>query len=210
MPAPAKRSMTLFVARCCIFLAAAAAWPESKLQAQEAVYDEHRVKAAFIYHFSTFVVWPDATQTNRGFVIAVLGDDDVARELEVYLPGHSLQGRPMRARRISSVEDLGDDDILFIGSRRARDLANYLDAVANRPVLIVTDTPGALVKGSMINFNIVDDRVRFEIALRAAERAGLTLSSRLLSAAMFVDTTSAVRDPPSRILASIEHSPRFY
>lgn len=210
MPAPAQRYMTSFVARCCILLAAAAAWPESRVLAQEAVYDEHRVKAAFIYHFSTFVVWPDATQTSRDFVIAVLGDDDVARELQAYLPGHSLQGRPMRARRISSVEELGDDDILFIGSRRERDLTNYLDAVANRPVLIVTDAPGALAKGSMINFNIVDDRVRFEIALRAAERAGLTLSSRLLSAAMFVDTTSAVRDPPSRVLASIGQSPRFY
>jgi hypothetical protein len=210
MAAPAKRSMISFVARCCIFLAAAAAWPESEVQAQEVVYDEHRVKAAFIYHFSTFVVWPDATQTGRDFVIAVLGDDDVARELAAYLPGHSLQGRPMRARRIASVDELGDDDILFIGSGRERDLTNSLKAVADRPVLLVTDAPGALAKGSMINFNIVDDRVRFEIALRTAERAGLTLSSRLLSAAMFVDTTSAVRDPPTRVLASSGHSPRFY
>ena len=210
MSAPTKPSMISLVARYCIFLAAAAAWPESGVQAQEAVYDEHRVKAAFIYHFSTFVVWPDATQTNRDFVIAVLGDDNVARELEGYLPGHFLQGRPMRARRIDSVEDLGAADILFIGSGRARDLAKDLGAVANRPVLVVTDAPDALAKGSMINFNIVDDRVRFEIALRTAERAGLTLSSRLLSAAMFVDTTSAVWDLPSRVLASNGPSPRFY
>lgn len=210
MAAPAKRSMSSFVARCCIFLVVAAAWPESKVQAQEAIYDEHRVKAAFIYHFSTFVVWPDATQTNRDFIIAVLGDDDVARELAAYLPGHSLQGRPMRVRRIASVDDLGDDDILFIGADGERNLANYLAAVANRPVLVVTDAPGALAKGSMINFEIVDDRVRFEIALRTAERAGLTLSSRLLSAAMFVATTSAVRDLPARILASSGDAPRFY
>ncbi len=210
MPAPAQRSMISFVARCCIFLAAAAAWPEYRVQAQEVVYDEHRVKAAFIYHFATFVVWPDANQINRDFVIAVLGDDDVARELEAYLPGHSLQGRPMRARRIASVDDVGDDNILFIGSGRERDLENYLDTVADRPILLVTDAPDALSKGSMINFHIVDDRVRFEIALRTAERAGLTLSSRLLSAAMFVDTTSAIRDSPSRVLAYIGRSPRFY
>ncbi|HEX7718900.1 MAG TPA: YfiR/HmsC family protein, partial [Woeseiaceae bacterium] len=71
--------MISFVARYCLVLAAAAAWPESTAHSQEIVYDEHRVKAAFIYHFSTFVVWPDATQADRDFVIAVIGDDDVAR-----------------------------------------------------------------------------------------------------------------------------------
>jgi hypothetical protein len=62
-------------------------------------------------------------------------------------------------------------------------------------MLVVTDAPGALRDGSMINFQVVDQRVRFEISLAAAERAGLELSSRLLAAAMSVDTTSALSKP---------------
>jgi len=69
-------------------------------------------------------------------------------------------------------------------------------------MLVVTDAPGALKDGAMINFQVVDERVRFEISLTAAERAGLELSSRLLSAAMFVDTTSAISPPPRVIFAN--------
>jgi hypothetical protein len=197
-------------ARCCIALALSVGWPGAGVLAQEPVYDEHAVKAAFIYHFATFVVWPESAQPQADFVVAVLGDDKVAEELEEYLPGHSIQGRPMRARRIGSLEELDNDAVLFIGSGRMNVLARSFDAISDQPVLLVADAPGALRKGAMINFEIVDGRVRFEIALRAAERAGLNLSSRLLSAAMFVDTTSAVVDLPSRVLASIGHSPRIY
>jgi uncharacterized protein DUF4154 len=41
-----------------------------------------------------------------------------------------------------------------------------------------------------VNFQLVDQRVRFEISLRNAKAAGLVLSSRLLSAAIRVETSS--------------------
>ena len=47
---------------------------------------------------------------------------------------------------------------------------------------------GALNQGSMINFVIVDRRVRFEVALDSVERSGLKLSSRLLAVAQQVRT----------------------
>lgn len=179
------------LAACTLVLAALAAVSAAAARAQE-TYDEDSVKAAFLYHFSTFVVWPESARGERDFVIAVLGDDEIAEELSRYLPGHSIQGRPMRARRLDSIEDLGEADVLFIGAGRNHALARDLEAIGDRPVLVVTDAEGALDKGSMINFRIVEERVRFEISLPAAERSGLVLSSRLLAAAMHVDTTSGL------------------
>jgi hypothetical protein len=54
----------------------------------------------------------------------------------------------------------------------------------------------------MINFRIDEQRVRFEISLPTAERAGLVLSSRMLAAAMLVDTTTANIDPPADAVVS--------
>jgi hypothetical protein len=108
----------------------------------------------------------------------------------------------MRARTLDSIEELGDEDVVFIGAGRSHILQQDLEAIGNRPALVVTDAEGALDKGSMINFRIVEQRVRFEIALPAAERSGLVLSSRLLAAAMFVDTTTAIIDPPPDFVAS--------
>ena len=53
-------------------------------------------------------------------------------------------------------------------------------------MLTVTETDGALTHGSMINFVLVERRVRFEIALDSAEKSGLKLSSRLLAVAQQV------------------------
>ena len=170
--------------------------------AQEVEYQEDEVKAAFIYHFATFVQWPETSRSNEVFAIAVLGADGVASELEQFLPGRAIQGRPMEVRRLRGVDELQDEAVIFIGAGESFRLPELVPKVEDRPMLVVTEASGALKDGSMINFQVVDRRVRFEISLTAAERAGLELSSRLLSAAMFVDTTSAVAPAAGVIFAS--------
>jgi hypothetical protein len=61
-------------------------------------------------------------------------------------------------------------------------------------VLVVADAQDGLRHGAMVNFQLVDQRVRFEISLRNAKAAGLVLSSRLLSAAIRVETSSCWGD----------------
>jgi hypothetical protein len=56
------------------------------------------------------------------------------------------------------------------------------------PILVVTESSGALNHGSMINFLLSEGRVRFEVSLAAVEHAGLSLSSRLLAVAHSVIT----------------------
>ncbi len=201
-------------ALCCLVVALLLAGPEGAV-AQEEVYEAEDIKAAFLYHFATFVLWPEEDRADGPFTIAVLGADRIAAELEAYLPGRSIQGRPMRVQRLESIEELEDAAVLFIGASQNERLPRLLQRVAGRQMLVVTDGRGALDMGAMINFRLVDRRVRFEISLPAAERAGLELSSRLLSAAIFVDTTSAIPPPSPRVLASgtaanLPRTPRFF
>ena len=185
-----------------VALAGVMACPEAALAAdpQELLYSDQQVKAAFIYHFATFVEWPPAVGDRDTFRVAVLGDDAVAAELERSLPGREIAGRAMQVQRLASLDELDDADMLFIGAEYNHSLRKLISQVGDRAILVVTDAPGALDDGSMINFQVVDERVRFEISLTAAERAGLALSSRLLSAAMFVDTTSAIPPRGSAVL----------
>ncbi len=150
----------------------------------QAVYSAERVKAAFLYHFTTYVNWPESVLADEVFTIAVLGSDAVADELAAFLPGREIQGRPMQVRRVTSVKDLNGAEVLYIGPRENRRLARHLR--------VVTDDPDGLQNGAMINFRIVDERVRFEISLHSAREAGLELSSRLLSAAMSVEAAGAI------------------
>ena len=56
------------------------------------------------------------------------------------------------------------------------------------PVLIVTESDGALGAGSIINFVLEQGHVRFAISLAAAERRELVIRSGLLAVARTVIT----------------------
>jgi hypothetical protein len=157
--------------------------------AQRDVYDADQVKAAFLYHFGTYVQWPTAASPGDPITIAVLGGDGVAAQLEQFLPGRTIQGRTVVVRALERIEDLGDEEILYIGSEHSDRLDTLTQTIGPRPVLVVTDAEDGLDHGAMVNFQLVDSRVRFEISVPRAEEVGLALSSRLLSAALRVETS---------------------
>ncbi len=174
--------------------------------ASRAAYSEAQVKAAFLFNFAGYAEWP-ADHRDGTIAFAVLGAADIADELERFARNRSIQGRPAKVRRIRSLDDLAGAEVLFIGASQNPQLKGLIGQV-HGPTLIITDAPDGLPRGGMINFQVVDRRVRFEVALPAVQNAGLNLSSRLLSAAMRVEmsrchlecNTSPDR-PPTQVAA---------
>ncbi|HEX5419006.1 MAG TPA: YfiR family protein [Gammaproteobacteria bacterium] len=167
----------------------------SRAEAQSAAaagfesYSSDQVKAAFLFHFCSYVTWPEQTPRKDPITIAVLDAPEVAAELERFVAGRTIQGRPIEVKRMRSIRALGDEELLFIGAENNRRLKEILQEIGRRPTLTVTDAPDGLAAGAMINFQIVDNHERFEISLARARDAGLMLSSRLLAAALRVETT---------------------
>lgn len=160
--------------------------------ADEAEQLGNRIKAAFLYKFTSYVEWPEGSfpGPDSPITIAVLGNEDVAAELRDIVAGRTAQGRPIRAIRIGTEVPVDGIHILFIGSPAASRLERVAQAVRPHATLMVTDFEGALTRGSMINFVLADRRLRFEISLPAVESSGLRLSSRLLAVAMHVQTVA--------------------
>lgn len=156
--------------------------------AQESIYDANQVKAAFLYHFGTYVQWPTAAELEP-ITIAVLDEPGVVAELAAFLPGRTVQGRPVRVVSIAAIEDVADAEILFVGRAHNSRLESVIARLDERPTLVVTDARDGLDRGAMVNFVLADSRVRFEISVPRANQAGLMLSSRLLSAAVRVVTS---------------------
>jgi hypothetical protein len=160
---------------------------ETSSTSLETAYSEDEVKAAFLFHFATYAEWP-ARDHDEQITFAVLRDTSIARALTRFVRDRNIQGRPVRVRQIKFLRELDAAEVLFIGSSQNRRLSKLIRSV-DGPTLVVTDAEEGLPDGAMINFQLVDRRVRFEIALPAVQRVGLTLSSRLLSAAMRVEMT---------------------
>ena len=144
---------------------------------------ERSVKAAFLYKFLGYMEFP--SDPGPTLVVGVLGADDVAAELAHITSGRNVGNRNISVRKLGEGDALGGLNLLFVGGETALPEAAQRAAEKNGTV-IVTELDGGLQNGSVINFRLVDERVRFEVSLPAAERCNVRLSSRLLSVAYYV------------------------
>jgi hypothetical protein len=149
---------------------------------------ERRVKAAFIYRFTDFISWPDAafSHADAPFTIAAIArGHEMADELLQAVTGRMVAGRRISVEAVKDGERPEASQLIFIAHSERHRLSRIV-RTAPPHALIVTETPDALSQGSVLNFVIVEGRVRFEVSLTAAERRGLKVSSRLLAVAYSV------------------------
>nr|WP_314628465.1 YfiR family protein [uncultured Noviherbaspirillum sp.] len=146
---------------------------------------QNQVMAASLFRFLPYVEWPAAVlPPGAPYVIAVIGADAIADELATVVASRTVNGRTVSVRRMKAGESMEGMHAVFVGAgaRRLPPRGRHV------PVLVVTEAEGALDQGSMINFRVVDGRVRFEVALDTLEEAGLKVSSRMLGVALHVRT----------------------
>jgi YfiR/HmsC-like len=152
-------------------------------RAQQSKPDEYQVKAVYLFNFGRFIEWPDAAMKGQTFTICVLGEDPFGRVLDATLAGEAINSRKLVARRIGSVRDATNCQILFVSSSEASRVADIVASLSKTGTLTVSDTPGFTNKGGMIQFVLIENKVRFDVNLTAAEKEGLTISSQLLKVA---------------------------
>jgi hypothetical protein len=150
---------------------------------------EASVKAAYLFKFATYVAWPPSAfgRPDATLTIGLIGADDVAAELSQIRAAVASTGRKFEIKVLRAGDPLAGIHILFVGPHEPARLASILASSWGQPILTVTDTRGALGAGSIINFVSIDERLRFEVSLRHAERNGIKVSVRLLNVAWRVE-----------------------
>lgn len=184
------RGLRLTIAAICWSLLAI-----SSLYAQQKP-TEYQVKAAYLYNFGRFVEWPAKVTPARNdpFTVCVFGQDPFGSTLDATLTGANIGGRNVVARRISSLPETANCQILFLSSAEDKQLNRIIETLDKQPVLTVSDIPQFSQRGGMIQFVLDENNVRFEVNLAAAQHAGLTLSSELLKVAKVVRRDSTAGD----------------
>jgi len=167
-----------------------AAWPllaASLFASDSDVSLEYQVKAAFLLNFTKFVEWP-ASQEALGapFSLCIVGPDPFHGEINRIVEGETVNGRKLTVQRVDPREgSLRSCQVVFVGSGEP-DMAGFL-AGFGPGVLTVGEGVRFLRDGGMIAFVIENRRVRFDINQRAASKAALKISSKLLSVARSVE-----------------------
>jgi hypothetical protein len=154
------------------------------VRAQSAV-DEYQVKAVYILNFARFVEWPaDVLPASSPLIIGVIGDNPLDGALEEVLRGKSANGHPIQLRRLRWDEVLLTScQIVFISNSDEAHLPQILRFLTGTSALTVSDIDRFSLRGGIIEFRMVGNRVRFDINRHPAIAARLNISSKLLSVA---------------------------
>lgn len=163
--------------------AASLIWPGSA--AAQAL--EYEVKAAFLLNFTKFIDWPPSAfaSSDSPFAICVFGKDPFGRALDDIIQGEAVNNRGITVRRIDQAPGPQTCQVVFFGIS-GKEVPEILKSLGSG-VLSVADGDNFIREGGMIAFVIDNRRVRFDINQGAAEKAGLKLSSKLLTVARSVE-----------------------
>lgn len=156
---------------------------------------EYQVKAAFLFNFARFVEWPPHAFPTAAapMGVCVLGDDPFGEALNRVVAGKMSGDRVLMVRRGKKLRELAGCGILFISASERERLPGILGELRNAPVLTVGESEGFAGSGGEVQFTLEESRVHFLINVDAAGRAGLKVSSKLLSLAHVVHD-----DPPRK------------
>ncbi len=160
----------------------------SGTRAQSPTAGEYQVKAAFLYNFAKFIAWPPSSFSDASapLRICVLGQDPFGQELRDITSDKNINGRRLQVDQVADLGLARTCHILFVASSEKAQLKRIFESLQGTDAVTVGDSKGFIDQGGMINFVLENNRVQFEVNHKAAERAGLKISSKLLNVAKHV------------------------
>jgi hypothetical protein len=150
------------------------AWGQGQAQ-------ERLLKVAFIYNFAKFTQWPSASFANTAGALnlCLVGQDALSGDLR-QLDGRSVQGHSLRVKTLDGNTLPDSCHMAYFARSQGTGLAQQL---SSQPVLSISQANGFSRGGGIIELYKRNGKIRFRINRSAAQRAGLSISSRLLKLA---------------------------
>jgi len=170
-----KLLFTILVLIFCLFT-----WQNS--YAQDQMPTEYDVKAVFLYNFINFVDWPDSSFANNNdpFIIGICGDDSFDGSLSDIVKGEKVNGtRSIIVKQAKTTSELQDCHMIFCTSSEEKEIDRLLGLTDNKSILTIGESDNFTGEGGMIGFINNDGRVRFELNIKAINKADLRVDSRL-------------------------------
>lgn len=172
-------------------------------RADEAVYNEHQIKAAYLYNFIKFTEWPKGKPAEPNLIIiGILGDDQFG-DLFDAIKDKSIENKTLVIKRYGKFSQYIKDSengvrltqeakqltkchILFVCDTEWAYTREIIEAVQGYNVLTVGETADFIELGGIITFIPADDKLTFDINLKAAKQAKIQINTRVLRLAKHI------------------------
>lgn len=139
-----------------------------------------KAKAMLTLNFIRYVGWSDAARQGD-FVIGVIKDKEIADWLKTQSAGKKFGFQTVVIKEFKSVDELQDCQVVYVSSNvnYSRNAEAIAAKTKNKDTLIITETEGATKNGSMINFVVREERLKFELHKKNAADSNIQFSAKL-------------------------------
>ena len=137
-------------------------------------------KALFLYNFTKNIEWPASSSSNE-VTIVVLGDDEIYTELEKIAKVKKVGNKSIKIVSAKSIRDIGDANIVFLGSNKSSLMQSLSHEQEGKPILIVADKKGMCKHGAGISFLTVNGKLRYEISPAIIAAHDLKVTQKVVS-----------------------------
>lgn len=148
---------------------------------QNAAAKDYDIKADFLIRFVDYVYWKNQSK-NKTFKIAILEESPINASLLAV-----QNNKKIEVKEYKNLKDIGFCNILFVPYDCSVSIETIISNFSGQPVLIVTERSGFGKKGAHMNFVMMDNKLKFEVNLKAINKVGIGISSFLLQHAIIVE-----------------------
>jgi hypothetical protein len=141
---------------------------------------EYDLKAAFVYNVIAFVDWPEGAVGDR-FIIGFSGEGPMAGALTSFFKEKRIASRPVEVRDVRTRAELRSCNVLLLAYPDRSRMREALSQLQGTNVLTIGDGENFAHLGGVIAFVPHENTFQLAVNPRAAERAHLKISSKLMS-----------------------------
>ena len=138
---------------------------------------QEKVFAALIVKLARSTQWP--TESNTNFVIGVMSYSPLAEELKSSVASLKKGNRNILVREISTGDETVQCDLVFIPSFKSKTVAEIIQILNKKPVMLITNKIGMTRFGSTVNIMLVEGKIQFEYNPEALNRIGLKMPTEV-------------------------------
>ena len=142
-----------------------------------------------LLNISKFVDWPAAKMGNASapFVIGIWGPETLVRDMEKVIRGKTVGSRPVLLRQVNNDAAAGECHVLFVSRGEQKRYMEAAAGLARSAVLTIGESDSFAPEGGLIGLVTKDSRIQMEVNVKAAQRSGVKISSRILRLARVIE-----------------------
>lgn len=153
------------------------------LPSQATQLSDVEIKAFHVYSFKDFFRWKEDKNKKTSTICVFEREenlDSVGRSLIELI---EKKNSPVKAKQNPPISDLEGCQIIYLDQSQEPILKDILVKAKNHSVMTISDIKSFVRRGGMIGLIPRDEKIRFEVNILNAERAGIVIDVNLLGLA---------------------------